>query len=249
MIDGSQMASDLKYYASYSKFNDITGTKEHWPDSVERVMQMHKKKFKKELAVDSRLSHLLDEAQQGYLDKLVLGSQRALQFGGDPMLKHEARNYNCLTSYCDRVEFFQETMYWLLCGCGVGFSVQDKHINKLPKLNKRDKGVKVFVVPDKIEGWADAFGVLLSSYVEDGATFPEYQGYQVHFDLSKIRPKGAMITGGFKAPGPDGLRKSLVKIEDLLNGYIGRKAEVKFKSIIAYDVVMHMADAVLSGGR
>lgn len=248
MVDGSKLASEIKYYSSYSKYITEEGKKEHWEDSVHRVMDMHKEKFKKVIDKKPELLDYINEATEAYIDKLVLGSQRALQFGGEPMLKHEARNYNCLTSYCDRVEFFQECMYWLLCGCGTGFSVQNKHIKRLPKLCHRSKEAKVFVVPDSIEGWSDAFGVLISSYVKEDATFPEYQGHQVHFDLSKIRPKGAMISGGFKAPGPDGLRQALTKIEDLLNNYIGKKSDVKFKSIIAYDVVMFMSDAVLSGG-
>ena len=248
MINGSQIASDIKYYTNYAKYQENIESKEEWVESVLRVMEMHVKKFEKQVEKNPLLMTRILEAQRAYNDKLVLGSQRALQFGGEPMLKHEARNYNCLTAYCDRIEFFQECMYWLLCGCGVGFSVQNKHIKKLPTLAARDKEAKVFVVPDSIEGWSDAFGVLISSYVTEGATFPEYQGHQVHFDLSKIRPKGAMISGGFKAPGPDGLRSSLTKIEDLLNNYIGRKSNARFKSIIAYDTVMHMADAVLSGG-
>lgn len=245
MIDGSKLASDLKYFSGYSRFD---GKKEQWPDSVDRVMSMHYTKFKKEIEANPALIPLIEEARQGYYDKLVLGSQRALQFGGEPMLKHEARNYNCLTSYCDRIEFFQEAMYWLLCGCGVGFSVQEKHIKKMPRLAKRTKGIKVFVVPDKIEGWADAFGVLLSSFAESEPTFKEYQGYQVHFDLSEIRPKGSMISGGFKAPGPEGLRMSLERVEALLSRALGNESAIPFRSILAYDTLMHMSDAVLSGG-
>jgi ribonucleoside-diphosphate reductase alpha chain len=117
----------------------------------------------------------------------------------------------------------------------------------LPKIKKRSqKRVKVFQVPDSIEGWADAFAVLLSSYFETDSVFPEYQGCQVHFDFSKIRPKGSLISGGFKAPGPDGLRQSLIKCEELLEREV--QATDTMKPIVAYDFVMHMADAVLSGG-
>ena len=155
---------------------------------------------------------------------------------------------NCTVSYTDRPRFFSEAMYLLLCGCGVGFSVQKQHIEKLPTLKKRfEKKVKVYQVPDTIEGWADSFGVLLSSYFSEQQQFPEYAGCQVHFDFSKIRPKGAEISGGFKAPGPDGLRSALQKCEALLEKAIAN-GETKMKSIVAYDFVMHMSDAVLSGG-
>jgi ribonucleoside-diphosphate reductase alpha chain len=211
-------------------------------------MNMHRQKYAKKIEKNPELSKAIDMAEAAYMDKLVLGSQRALQFGGEPMFKHEAKMFNCLTSYVDRLDFFQECMYWLLCGCGVGFSVQRKHINKLPTLRVRDKSAKTFVIPDSIEGWADAIGVLISSYAVGEVPFPEYQGHHVAFDYSKIRPKGSKITGGFKAPGPDGLRNSIGKIEELLNSYVGRKQNAKFSSIVAYDVIMHMADAVLSGG-
>ena len=163
-------------------------------------------------------------------------------------MKKNARMYNCSVSYCDRPRFFQEAMYMLLCGCGVGFSVQEHHIAKLPQVTKPSAHAKIYVVPDTIEGWADAFGVLLSSYFVSGHTFPEYAGKTVHFDLSLIRPKGALISGGFKAPGPDGLADALRKCEKLLQNLAKDKQPVNMPPIVAYDFVMHMSDAVLSGG-
>lgn len=133
--------------------------------------------------------------------------------------------------------------------CGVGFSVQKHHIDKLPTIARRSsKKAKIFRVPDSIEGWADSFAVLLSSYFTSDGVFPEYNGCQVHFDFSKIRPKGSKISGGFKAPGPDGLRQSLVKCEDLLENLLKDSPITKINSITAYDFVMHLSDAVLSGG-
>lgn len=242
---GKQMMSESKFYMGYSRWKDEGGY-ETWSESVARVMDMHRKKYEK---VESEyLNALMLKAQQAYEDKQVLGAQRALQFGGEQLFRHNARMYNCTVSYTDRPRFFSEAMYLLLCGCGVGFSVQKHHIEKLPKIKKRyEKKAKVFQVPDSIEGWADAFGVLLSSYFTEGQQFPEYAGCQVHFDLTKIRPKGAEISGGFKAPGPDGLRLALQKCEDLLEKLVS-SGEDKISSIVAYDFVMHMSDAVLSGG-
>lgn len=94
---------------------------------------------------------------------------------------------------------------------------------------------------------ADACGVLLSSYLTENQPFPEYKNTQVHFDYSNIRPKGALISGGFKAPGPDGLRSSLTKIEAWLDK-ITANGEVKLRPIDVYSITMHIADAVLSGG-
>lgn len=163
---------------------------------------------------------------------------------------------NCSVSYVDRPEFFNECMYLMLCGVGVGFSVSKKNISKLPPLYKRNKyKAEVFSVPDSIEGWSDAFKVLLDSYFNKGSA-------QVHFDYSQIRPEGAMISGGFKAPGPEGLRKALIKCEKVIESLFvspslregdmtlnnSNAEETYFTSIAAYDFTMHMADAVLSGG-
>lgn len=245
---GKEMLSQSKFYMGYSRWMESEGRYETWEESVKRVMDMHRRKYKDVMTPE--LEAQIQFAEDAYKDKLVLGAQRALQFGGDQIFKHEARMYNCSVSHCDRPRFFQEAMYMLLCGCGVGFSVQKHHIAKLPKIQKRySKKSKVFTVPDTIEGWADAFGVLLSSYFVDGGEFPEYVSCQVHFDFSKIRPKGAEISGGFKAPGPDGLRHSLQKCEELLEAVVsGSNGPVDMPTITAYDFVMHMSDAVLSGG-
>lgn len=245
---GKEMMAQSKFYMGYSRWDDSKGGYETWDESVERVMNMHRQKYASVMTPE--LEEYIAYAEQAYKDKVVLGAQRALQFGGAQLFQHESRMYNCSVSYCDRAAFFQEAMYLLLCGCGVGFSVQSHHVAKLPLVHKRyEKKVKVFQVPDTIEGWADAFGVLLSSYFVDNATFPEYKGVQVHYDFSKIRPKGSMISGGFKAPGPDGLRDALVKCEALLEKLVENTTEaVAMPTITAYDFVMHMSDAVLSGG-
>lgn len=280
---GKRMLSESKFFMGYSRWVDSAKAYETWDQSVDRVMDMHVKKYGPKMTPE--LKAYMAKAQKAYSSQLVLGAQRALQFGGDQLMKHEAKMYNCSVSHADRIAFFQEAMYLLLCGCGVGFSVQQRHVSKLPHIVARsDDKVKVFQIPDSIEGWADAYGVLLSSYAEDGGTFPEYKGYRVLFDYSLIRQKGALISGGFKAPGPDGLRASLVKCEALLEQALKRlvvstlgggevssvpgsplsiiepgikmfvqTAEVglertKLRAIEVYDFVMHMSDAVLSGG-
>lgn len=155
---------------------------------------------------------------------------------------------NCTSSYADRPEFFGEMFWLLLCGCGVGFSVQRQHVSKLPKIMPRVKQAKTHVVEDSIEGWATALDVLLSSFFENGGKFPEFKQRKVYFDLSQIRPKGAKISGGFKAPGPEPLRRSLDRIEYLLTGLVIQEKVAELRPIQVYDIVMHASDAVLSGG-
>jgi len=247
-MNGTKFLSEIKFYNDYSKYNENLERKMTWTERAEDVMNMHRfnPKFEKAFQNPEFVS-LFDFAENSLKNKLVLGSQRVLQFAGSPILKHNSRLYNCLTSYCDRVEVFQEAMYWLLSGCGVGLSFVKEHVAKLPSLSKRTRGTKTFVVPDSIEGWSDAVGVLISSYVDSGATFPEYSGYQVRFDYSLVRPKGSYISGGFKAPGPWGLKMSLESIEGLLERSLGL-GTTRFRPIIAYDILMFVADSVLSGG-
>lgn len=243
-----QLMSDTKFYEGYSRFIDSENRYETWEEAIKRVMDMHREKYRH--VMTDELSEAIDFAEDMYKSKAVLGAQRALQFGGDQIFKHSSKIYNCSFSYSDRPAFFNEAMYLLLSGCGVGFSVQLHHVAKLPPLKKPlSIDAKVFVVQDSIEGWSDAFAVLLSSYFAYGEVYPEYQGYRVHFDYSKIRPEGAHISGGFKAPGPEGLARSIEKARSLLDSiFTSDDTTARVRPIHAYDFVMHMADAVLSGG-
>lgn len=249
ILNGKKLLSEFKFYSgNYSKFKDNKNRYESWEESVDRVMRMHRLKYKNKL---TELEPYLNIVQEAYNEKLLLGSQRALQFGfADEtmgILKHNSKMYNCLSSYADRPAFFQEAMYWLLSGCGIGFRIFEKDVKNYERISVRNKGVKTFIIEDSIEGWSDAIGVIISSYLNSNynVTFPEYQNYRVDFDYSKIRPKGSLITGGFKAPGPDGLRNSILKIEAIFEN---RLKEEFIRTIDVYDIIMHMSDAVLSGG-
>lgn len=241
--------SDFKLQSGYLKHRADLGRKETWKEAIsERVMGMHRLKFMTELDENPLLQEYVDFAEQAYLDKLILGSQRALQFGGTPILRKNSKMYNCLTSYCDRVPFFREAMWWLLSGCGVGFSVLYRYIDRLPTLKARNNGTKTYKIPDSIEGWADAIGVLLASYFQEGDDkFIDYYGFDIKFDFSEIRVKGAPISSGFKAPGPDPLQAALVKIEELINRNL-TLSSARVQPILAYDILMHASNAVLAGG-
>lgn len=233
------------FASRYSRYNHELKRRETFAEAVDRVIDMHRSHFAQK---DIMAEDLLREVQQAMKLRMVLGSQRALQFGGKPILNKNARMYNCTTSYCDRPRFFQETLWLLLCGCGVGFSVQWHHIAKLPEIAPPSSKVISFTIPDSIEGWADALGALLSSYFITSQPFPKYSGITVKFDYSLIRPKGASITGGAgKAPGPRPLKRSLELVRGVLDQTISSGLN-RLRPIDAYDMVMHASDAVLSGG-
>ena len=245
-VDTRKLLSETKFFDSYSRWNDEKNRYETWDEAVDRVMSMHEGFYNDKL---NQIQPFIEEARTAYKEQRVLGAQRALQFGGEQILKHQMRMYNCTSSYADRAAFFGEIFYILLCGAGAGFSVQSHHVEKLPKLQARTKQPKTHVVEDSIEGWATAVDVLMSSYFMNGGKHPDYAGRRIYFDLSNIRPKGAKISGGFKAPGPDGLRLALDKIEHLLQALVlDQKEPVALRPIQVYDIVMFTADAVLSGG-
>ena len=236
-----QALSDYTIVSRYSRYSADKKRRETWPEMIDRVFDMHKGKYAKELE-NKELLEEFEFAKRMVKKKRVLGSQRALQFGGDAILKHHAKMFNCSFGYIDRPEAFSEAMYLLLCGCGVGFSVQKKHISKLPKILDRNKGEKTFVAEDSIEGWADCVKALMESYFRGN----ENSGYRIKFDLSAIRPEGALIAGQFKAPGPKALATSIEKIERLIDARL--EVAKTLRPIDAYDCIMHFSDAVLSGG-
>lgn len=244
--------SKYTFYSRYARYNKEKKRRETWAEAVSRVYDMHRKKYAKQIEENPELSQLIDFAQHMQTKKRVLAAQRSLQFAGDPIFKHELKMFNCLFSHIDRIRVFQETMYSLLCGCGVGFSVQKQHITQLPNLvYYREASTRTkYTIEDSIEGWSDAIGVLISSYLGDSTD--EYSGKWIEFDFSKIRPEGTLIAGQFKAPGSEGLKNSLIKIEHVLKTRLHNSGEGEFagklRPIDCYDIIMHISDAVLSGG-
>lgn len=229
------------FSSKYARYLPEKKRRETWKEAISRVEKMHLEKY-------PEIEEEIKWAFQFVYDKKVSGSQRALQFGGKAILDKNARSYNCCSSYCDRLRFFQEAFYCLLCGTGVGYSVQKHHIAKLPTLlDRTNTKNKTYIIPDTIEGWSDSIGVLLSSYFND-PVFPEYQNCNVEFDVSQIRKKGAYLSSSSgKAPGPEPLLECLKKIKELLDRCIADN-QSRLRPIDAHDIIMHIADATLSGG-
>lgn len=245
-MSGLQELQNYTFVSKYARWLSDQNRRETWKEAVDRVREMMHTRY------DSfGITEEIDWAYDMMYKKKVLGSQRALQFGGDPILKRHAKIYNCTSSYCDRLRFFQECFWLLLCGSGTGFSVQKHHVSKLPTLEHEveDGQAIKYVIEDSIEGWANALGVLLSSYFSKPVDeFKQYKNSHIVFDYSSIRPKGAALASGVgKAPGYEPLANGLEKIRALLDRCI-KDGKKKLKPIDAYDIVMHSSDAVLSGG-
>ncbi len=251
---------DFIAISRYARYSPERRRRETWAEAVNRVRDMHLEQFADgsldaaawtalergdvtpaELAALGSLGTVHDAIREAFAAverREVLPSMRSLQFGGEAVKSKHARIYNCCFTYIDRLEAFGETLYLLLCGCGVGFSVQKHHVAKLPALAplREEAAPTTHVIGDTIEGWADALHELMHAAVE---------GRQVIFDYSMIRPEGAPLrTSGGKAPGPEPLFHSLTRIERIVRAAAGRQ----LKPIEAYDILMWAAKAVLSGG-
>jgi len=241
-----QELQNYTFVSKYARWLEDKNRRETWKEAVDRVRNMMHTKY-----ADVGITDDINWAYDMMYKKKVLGSQRGLQFGGEPILKRHAKIYNCTSSYCDRLRFFQECFWLLLCGSGTGFSVQKHHVAKLPNLEHNppeDQGT-VFLIEDSIEGWADALGALLSSYFSKPVEeFKQYKNCHILFDYSNIRPQGSNLSSGVgKAPGFEPLAKGLEKIRTLLDRCIANEQK-KLRPIDAYDIIMHSSDAVLSGG-
>jgi ribonucleoside-diphosphate reductase alpha chain len=228
---GLETLSNVVVFNKYAKYLPQQKRRETYNEIIVRYLQMMVDKY-------PDLANQIMHHGSFIFEKKVLPSMRALQFAGPAIQKNEARIYNCCYLPIDDYRAFGEIMFLLLGGTGVGYSVQFKHIEKLPEINKPVKEQK-FLVGDSIEGWADAVKHMIGSYLGFRNTKPR-------FDFSDIRHKGArLITAGGKAPGPEPLKKCLFELEQILER---KENGQKLSSIEVHDMVCHIADAVLAGG-
>jgi ribonucleoside-diphosphate reductase alpha chain len=216
----------------YAKYIPELQRRETWYELVTRNKEMHQRKY----------PHIKDEIEVAYklvYDKKVLPSMRSLQFGGKPIEISPNRIYNCAYLPIDDWRAFGETMFLLLGGTGVGYSVQKHHVEQLPEIRKpKTNRTKRFLIGDSIEGWADAIKTLMRAYFE-GLSTPE-------FDFSDIRAKGALlVTSGGKAPGPQPLKDCIHNIKKILDA---KEDGSKLTPLEVHDIVCFIADAVLTGG-
>lgn len=227
----SKILSDITIFNKYSKFIPELERRETWDEICWRYKDMMQDKY----------PQLKDEIEHGmyYIrNKFILPSMRALQFAGKAINKNESRIYNCAYLPIDDYRAFSETMFLLLGGTGVGYSVQYHHVDKLPEIWIPDK-TKKYIITDSLEGWADAVKALMKAYFG-------FTQYKPRFVYTDIRPKGSRLkTAGGKAPGPEPLKLALTHIEAILER---KKNGDKLKPIDCHDILCYIANAVLSGG-
>ncbi|MCK9369290.1 hypothetical protein M0R04_05065 [Candidatus Dojkabacteria bacterium] len=231
-MDKSQrILSDVVVFNKYAKFVPALGRRETWTELCHRNLNMHVKKF------PALKEDIIKIYEDFVLTKKVLPSMRSMQFAGVPIEISNSRIFNCAYMPMDHPFAFAELMFLLLGGTGVGYSVQKRHVKKLPIIQGPKNKQRRFLIGDSIEGWSDSIKVLIKAYTK-GKSEPL-------FDFRDIRPKGArLVTSGGKAPGPDPLRICLERIRSILTDSIGRK----LNTLEVHDICCYIADAVLAGG-
>lgn len=236
--DTQKSISHLIARLKYARKINGTGRRETWRETVKRAMDMFAERFKdKPLILD-----LIEKYSPLVYDIKALPAMRVMQFAGDALLKNNCRAYNCSFMHIKTMDCFKTFFYLLMSGCGVGFSVQKRHVNQLPPIERNwtaETLHRVYTIPDTLEGWCLAMNELIMSYTKD-ATQP------VVFDYSEIRPAGAWLnTSGGVAPGPGPLRKALDNVRKILDTIPNG---TKMRPIQVHDILCHIADAVISGG-
>jgi ribonucleoside-triphosphate reductase (thioredoxin) len=230
MNTSQSILSDITTYMKYARHIPEKSRREAWEEIVDRNKAMHLQKF-------PQLKDEIEEVYKMVYAKKVLPSMRSLQFAGKPAEINNARMFNCSFLPVDDFRSFSEAMFLLLSGCGVGFSVQSHHVDKLPEI-KIPTREKRYLINDSIEGWADAVHMLMKAYLKGGA--------RPRFDFRDIRPKGEqLVTAGGKAPGPEPLKEVLFQVQLILER---KQSGEKLTPLECHDILCHLADAVLSGG-
>jgi ribonucleoside-triphosphate reductase len=247
MSSGVRELQKYTAVSKYARFVEELQRRETWGETVVRYRGMMREKYPDRADIIAEDCEAIERFE-------VMPSMRGLQFGGPPSSNTTGACSTARVSCVDRLRFFGEAFYLLLCGSGTGFSVQERHLQHLPGFsNKRLAGVKLpkrkFKVPDTIEGWADCANVMMSAHhAEPVVGFEDYHECEPSFDYTGVRPEGSTLSFGIgRAPGPMPLRNANERVRRLLHKAVAEGLE-RLSSVVAYDAMMHYSDAVISGG-
>jgi len=229
---GLETLSKITIFSKYAKYIPELKRRETWDEIVDRYENMMVKKY-------PNLEVQIKDSATFIRKKKVLPSMRALQFAGAAAEVNNSRIYNCCFLPIDSVHSFSETMFLLLGGTGVGYSVQKHHVDQLPTIIKHERYKnRNWLIEDSIMGWADAVKVLMKFYFEGGL--------KPKFDFRAIRHKGArLVTAGGKAPGPEPLKICLAHIDAIMER---KEHGSKLTPLESHDILCYIANSVLAGG-
>ncbi|OHA49793.1 MAG: ribonucleoside-triphosphate reductase [Candidatus Terrybacteria bacterium RIFCSPHIGHO2_01_FULL_58_15] len=224
--------AEFIYYRTYSRWIEEEGRRETWVETVDRYLAFMRERLGERLAEEE-----YTEIRNAVLVHGVMPSMRLMWGAGKAVRTTNVSAYNCSYIAPTKLEDFAEIMYLLMCGTGVGFSVESQTAQELP-IVKRQTGTKLspHVIEDSKEGWGDALTIGLRAW---------YEGRDITFDFSKVRPAGARLhTMGGRSSGPEPLRALL---EFSRYKILGRQGK-RLSNLDVHDIVCKIGEVVVMGG-
>jgi ribonucleoside-triphosphate reductase len=221
------------HLSRYSRYLETEGRRETWEETVERLVGFWRERVSNNVITEEEFTQL----ETAIRNREIMPSMRAMWAAGDALDKNPFRGYNCSFTSVNHIRVFDEILYILMSGTGVGFSAEAAAVNKLPIINDSfNHSERTIVIEDSAEGWAKAVRKLIAEL---------YLGNTHNWDFSKIRPEGARLkTMGGRASGPDPLKELMVFITATFKTAAGRK----LRSIEVHDIVCKIAEVVVVGG-
>ena len=224
--------AEFVYYRSYSRWIEEEGRRETWVETVGRYVNFMKENLGNKLSDGE-----YEEIRQAILNQEVMPSMRLLWSSGQTAKATNVAAYNCSFIAPTKLQDFGEIMYLLMCGTGVGFSVEQQNVQQLPQIKSQTGKVQAtHIVEDSREGWADAFVKGLNAW---------FNGEDIRYDYSKVRPAGARLkTMGGKSSGPGPLRELVDFSRKKIFSRQGRRLE----PIDVHDIICKIGEIVVAGG-
>jgi len=220
------------YYRTYSRWIEEEGRRETWIETVNRYLD-----FMKENLGDKLKENEYREIKESILNFQAMPSMRLMWSAGKAARTNNISVYNCSYIAPDKLTDFAEIMYLLMSGAGVGFSVESQNVQQLPIIKyQTGKLLPTYIIGDSKEGWGDALTLGLKTW---------YEGKDIKFDYSKIRPAGARLkTMGGRSSGPEPLRSLLDFVRKKVLDNQGRR----LSSIDVHDIICKIGELVVMGG-
>src|SRR5271157_1954847 len=220
------------YKSRYSRWIETESRRENWEETVDRYLKFFAPRIPKDVREQT-----VCELREAILNMDVMPSMRAMMTAGKALEKDNAAGYNCSYIAVDDPRAFDEAMYLSMCGTGVGFSVERQYVNQMPVIAEKFFPVETCIkVKDSKVGWASGLRQLIQLL---------YSGDIPKWDLSAIRPKGALLkTMGGRASGPEPLDRLFRFAVELFRKAAGRR----LNSIECHDMMCMIGDVVVVGG-
>lgn len=231
----SNVYESIIHKSRYARYLEDEGRRETWAETVRRLANYWV--INKDIAPHLKGLEKLNEVWAAVADREIMPSMRSLMTAGPALDRDHCAGYNCSYLAIDSPRAFDEILYILMCGTGVGFSVERQAVTKLPEVSEEMfETDTVIVVSDSKVGWASAYRELISLL---------YAGKIPKWDLSRLRPAGARLkTFGGRSSGPEPLNNLFKFTVDTFKKARGRKLQ----SIECHDLVCKVAEIVVCGG-